>query len=81
MLSKAKVWPAEAWQRSKRRSKRGRPLPCPRLPALASHHRAIQERQTLEEAEGLLKKLGFKGSLFAVPQQQQQGAQQPPEGQ
>ncbi len=44
----------------------------------------LQERQTLEEAEGLLKKLGFKGSLFAAPpqqEQQQQGQQQPPEGQ
>lgn len=38
----------------------------------------LQERQTLEEAEGLLKKLGFKGSLFATPQPQQQA---PPEGQ
>lgn len=26
---------------------------------------ALQERQTLEEAEGLLKKMGFTGSLFA----------------
>ncbi|KAL4447784.1 hypothetical protein ABPG75_005003 [Micractinium tetrahymenae] len=34
------------------------------------------ERQTLEEAEGLLKKLGFKGSLFAAPLQEQQEAQQ-----
>jgi len=32
----------------------------------------LQERQTLEEAEGLLKQLGFKGSLFAAQQQQQQ---------
>lgn len=31
----------------------------------------MQERQTLEEAEGLLKKLGFKGSLF-------EGQAQPP---
>ncbi|KAI7838438.1 hypothetical protein COHA_007701 [Chlorella ohadii] len=52
---------------------------CDELDALGS-----LERQTLEEAEGLLKKLGFKGSLFAAPpqqEQQQQGQQQPPEGQ
>jgi hypothetical protein len=51
---------------------------CDELDALGS-----LERQTLEEAEGLLKKLGFKGSLFAVPpaQQQEQQSQQPPEGQ
>lgn len=44
----------------------------------------MQERQTLEEAEDLLKQLGFKGSLFAAPQQgqprdaqgQEQGRQQ-----
>jgi hypothetical protein len=30
----------------------------------------LQEKQTLEEAEGLLKQLGFKGSLFTAPQQQ-----------
>ncbi|PSC69426.1 hypothetical protein C2E20_7059 [Micractinium conductrix] len=38
------------------------------------------ERQTLEEAEALLKQLGFKGSLFAGQQQQQQQQQQQPDG-
>ena len=33
------------------------------LPPLACR-RPLQERQTLEEAEGLLKKMGFTGSLF-----------------
>lgn len=38
---------------------------------------ALQERQTLEEAEGLLKQLGFKGSLFAAPAQPpQEGGQE-----
>lgn len=38
---------------------------------------ALQERQTLEQAEGLLKQLGFKGSLFmGAPQQQEQAGQQ-----
>ena len=36
------------------------PLPGPPRPCC----RPLQERQTLEEAEGLLKKLGFTGSLF-----------------
>ena len=40
----------------------------------------LQERQTLEEAEALLKQLGFKGSLFAGQQQQQQQQQQQPDG-
>ncbi|KAL4442521.1 hypothetical protein ABPG77_005105 [Micractinium sp. CCAP 211/92] len=40
------------------------------------------ERQTLEQAEDLLKQLGFKGSLFAAPQQgQQQDAQGQQQGQ
>lgn len=59
--------------------------PLPRIPSSRGCS-LPQERQTLEEAEGLLKKLGFKGSLFATPQQppQQEGQQQqqaPPEGQ
>lgn len=41
------------------------PLPC------------LQEKQTLEEAEGLLKKLGFKGSLFAAPLPPPADPQQP----
>lgn len=43
-------------------------LTCPWL-AVAP----VQERQTLEEAEGLLKKLGFKGSLFTGAPQPQAG--------
>ena len=61
--------------RSSRRVSSRSPTPSPnarRAPLSA----CLQERQTLEEAEGLLKKLGFKGSLFAAPQQPQQGAEQ-----
>lgn len=31
----------------------------------------LQERETLEEAEALLKKLGFKGTIFTAPAQQE----------
>lgn len=59
-----------------RHSARCGPAPCPKMKPLCRHSPLlrVQERQTLEEAEGLLKKLGFKSSLFSappLPQQQQ----------
>lgn len=55
---------------------------CLEPPSLLAAAPRLQERQTLTEAEDLLKKLGFKGSLFAAPQQgQQQGADGQPPGQ
>lgn len=47
--------------------------------ALASS--PLKERETLEEAEALLKKLGFKGTLFTAPPQQEGGEEEAEEQQ